>query len=45
VTLQALYDGPPPLEAYPSNLRDEIAAQQKRIENHVARGTTSSDRA
>ena len=45
VTLQALYDGPPPLEAYPSNLHEEIAAQQKRIENHVARGMTSSDRA
>lgn len=45
VTLQALYDGAPPLEAYPSNLRDTIAEQQKRIENHVARGMTSSDRA
>ncbi|SDE82728.1 penicillin-binding protein 2 [Limimaricola pyoseonensis] len=45
VTLQALYGGPPPLEAYPSNLRDQIAEQQKRIENRVARHAGGSDRA
>ncbi len=45
VTLQALYGGPPPLEAYPSNIRDQIAEDQKRIMNHLARGATPRDRA
>jgi penicillin-binding protein 2 len=45
ITLQALYDGPPPLEAYPSNVRDEIAAQQARIARHVPAGSTGSNRA
>ncbi len=31
VTLQALYGGDPPLEAYPSKDRDRIAAQQDRL--------------
>ena len=31
ITLQALYDGPPPLEAYPSKDRDRIRSQQKRL--------------
>jgi penicillin-binding protein 2 len=45
VTLQALYDGPPPLEAYPSGVRDEIAARQARIAARVAPGSTGSDHA
>ena len=45
ITLQALYDGPPPLEAYPSNVRETIAAQQIRIAARVAPGSTGSDRA
>lgn len=32
LTLQALYGGTPPLEAYPSHLRAQIAEQQRRIE-------------
>jgi penicillin-binding protein 2 len=31
ITLQALYDGPPPLEAYPSKDRGRIRSQQKRL--------------
>ncbi|MGR3469123.1 MAG: penicillin-binding transpeptidase domain-containing protein, partial [Shimia sp.] len=31
VTLQALYGGTPPLDAYPANLRDRMAAQQAEI--------------
>ena len=31
ITLQALYNGDPPLEAYPSKDRDRIAAQQERL--------------
>ncbi len=45
VTLQALYNGTPPLEAYPPEIRDQIAEDQRRIKNHVARGMTSNDRA
>ncbi|MCB5198754.1 penicillin-binding protein 2 [Loktanella sp. TSTF-M6] len=36
ILLQALYDGPPPLEAYPSVDRARIADQQKRIEERIA---------
>jgi penicillin-binding protein 2 len=45
ITLQALYDGPPPLDVYPSNMRDRIAEQQARIARHVPAGSTGSDRA
>lgn len=31
VLLQALYEGTPPLSAYPSNLRSQIRAQQQRL--------------
>ena len=31
ITLQALYNGPPPLEAYPSKDRGRIRSQQKRL--------------
>jgi penicillin-binding protein 2 len=45
ITLQALYNGPPPLDVYPSNMRDRIAEQQARIARHVPAGSTGSDRA
>ncbi|PYE83751.1 penicillin-binding protein 2 [Pseudoroseicyclus aestuarii] len=46
VTLQALYDGPPPLEAYPSNQRGRIAELQSRIAGQTARAAAQrSDRA
>lgn len=45
IMLQALYDGPPPLTAYPSNLRPQIEIQQQRIRDRVPPGSTSSSRA
>ena len=36
VTLQALYDGPPPLDAYPEGDRERIAEQQDRIAQMMA---------
>ena len=45
ITLQALYDGPPPLEAYPADVRARIADQQERIQNRVAAGGTANTRA
>ena len=45
ITLQALYDGPPPLEAYPSDVRARIADQQERIRNRVAAGGGANTRA
>jgi penicillin-binding protein 2 len=40
ITLQALYDGTPPLSAYPSNVRGRIAAQQERLSAVIADGVT-----
>jgi len=45
ITLQALYDGPPPLEAYPANVRDRIAQEQERIQSRMPAGSTVRDRA
>ncbi len=45
IMLQALYGGPPPLEAYPSNVRDQIAEQQRRIEARVPPGSKGLGRA
>ena len=45
ITLQALYDGPPPLEAYPSSMRARIAEQQERIQARIAQGGLAADRA
>lgn len=45
ITLQALYDGQPPLDAYPANVRARIAEQQERIQNHVPAGGIASNRA
>ena len=45
ITLQALYEGTPPLEAYPSADRRRIAEQQRRIELRQIEGPGPSDRA
>ncbi|MBQ2260668.1 MAG: penicillin-binding protein 2 [Loktanella sp.] len=45
IILQAQYGGPPPLEAYPSNLRDQIAEQQRRIAARIPAGMRSQGRA
>ncbi len=46
VMLQALYDGPPPLEAYPSNVRSRISEQQRAIQERVQPGAIQgNDRA
>lgn len=45
IMLQALYGGPPPLDAYPSADRDRIAEQQKRIEARVPPGARSRSQA
>ncbi len=42
ITLQALYGGPPPLEAYPSGDRDRIAEQQARIAEMMAAISTKA---
>ncbi len=36
ITLQALYGGDPPLDAYPANWRDRIRIQQERIRERLA---------
>lgn len=43
IMLQALYDGPPPLNAYPANVRARISAQQERIEQRIAPGAKPAD--
>jgi len=43
VTLQALYEGDPPLEAYPSADRSRIKAQQERLRRE-RREVLSTDR-
>ncbi|RYG91071.1 penicillin-binding protein 2 [Loktanella sp. IMCC34160] len=45
IMLQALYDGPPPLSAYPSNVRGRIRAQQEQLESRVPPGAVPADRA
>ncbi len=45
VTLQALYGGAPPLEAYPSEVRGTIRTQQERIAGWTADGTATAERA
>ena len=42
ITLQALYGGPPPLDAYPSGDRESIAEQQARIAEKMASLTTQA---
>ncbi|NRB33531.1 MAG: penicillin-binding protein 2 [Rhodobacteraceae bacterium] len=45
ITLQALYDGTPPLEAYPAKDRERIAAQQKELNQPPPGALRGSDRA
>ncbi|SFS21618.1 penicillin-binding protein 2 [Yoonia litorea] len=45
ILLQAQYGGPPPLEAYPSNVRDQIAEQQRRISARIPPGAKVQGRA
>ncbi|MEY1556649.1 penicillin-binding protein 2 [Yoonia sp. R2331] len=45
IMLQALYDGEPPLDAYPSADRARIAEQQERIRARIAAANEGSDRA
>ncbi|SHI78224.1 penicillin-binding protein 2 [Wenxinia saemankumensis] len=45
VTLQAMFGGEPPLEAYPSNVRGTIEAQQARIRDFVPPGMRTGERA
>lgn len=44
ITLQALYDGTPPLEAYPSAARERIRDQQERINAMIAPTNVETDR-
>ncbi|MEL6838376.1 MAG: penicillin-binding protein 2 [Pseudomonadota bacterium] len=44
ILLQAQYGGPPPLEAYPSSVRDKIAEQQRRIEARIPPGAKGRSR-
>ncbi|MEL7180619.1 MAG: penicillin-binding protein 2 [Pseudomonadota bacterium] len=44
IILQAQYGGPPPLEAYPTSVRDKIAEQQARIEARVPPGAKGRSR-
>jgi len=43
ITLQALYDGEPPLDAYPRAVQSEIEEQQARIRAYVSAGSRESD--
>lgn len=44
IMLQALYDGEPPLDAYPSGARGRIAEQQRKIRERVPPGSRGKDR-
>ncbi len=45
IMLQALYDGEPPLTAYPSNVRGRIREQQRKIRERIPPGSSGQDRA
>ena len=45
ITLQALYGGTPPLDAYPTAARQEIQEQQRRIRDFIVPGRQTQDRA
>ena len=45
IILQALFDGLPPLEAYPANARARIADDQRRFQERIAPGSVGKDRA
>lgn len=44
IMLQALYEGDPPLEAYPESQRKQASEQQERIRTLVAQGTGRKER-
>ncbi|MEO0918782.1 MAG: penicillin-binding protein 2, partial [Pseudomonadota bacterium] len=44
ILLQAQYGGPPPLEAYPAGIRDQIAEQQRRINARIPPGAQGRSR-
>ena len=44
IILQALYDGPPPLDAYPAAERERVEEQQKRIAERIAKIQPVQDR-
>ncbi|MDX8354884.1 penicillin-binding protein 2 [Cognatiyoonia sp. IB215182] len=44
ILLQAQYGGPPPLEAYPASIRDQIAEQQRRINARIPPGAQGRSR-
>ncbi len=45
IMLQALFDGSPPLDAYPANVRGRIAEDQLRFQERAAPGSVGRDRA
>ncbi len=45
ITLQALYEGEPPLDAYPSSARGAAAEQQKRVREFLSPGRSAKDAA
>ena len=45
IMLQALYDGEPPLSAYPSNVRGKIQEQQRKIRERIPPGSHGLERA
>ena len=45
ILLQAQYGGPPPLDAYPVGVRDQIAEQQRRIDARIPPGAKTRSRA
>lgn len=45
IMLQAQYGGPPPLDAYPAGVRDQIEQQQRRIQTRIPPGAKEAERA
>ena len=45
IMLQAQYGGPPPLDAYPAGVRDQIQQQQRRIQTRIPPGAKEAERA
>jgi penicillin-binding protein 2 len=45
IMLQALYEGEPPLSAYPSNVRGKIQEQQRKIRERISPGSHGLERA
>ena len=45
IMLQALFEGTPPLDAYPTSAQGAAAEMQRRIRDFVVPGKTTEDRA